>query len=527
MPTTCPEAGAGPRLRPVSGGAHWAGVGWRTAAEWTVLAGVFLLAGAAAGAVVRPPVPAAGGPANGTVVAASAATGPTPAAAPGAGALADLRLAGRIIDLAQPVRPQVLAAAREYLSAVVTLRADDETLQLSRAQLGAVVPVAHVADMIERAQAGDTPLRRRIEQSAGVHDLPILVGLDDQVALGRLIAFKNRFDREVESAKFDFAAGQPRPERPGRHLILYRALAAIQDALEAGAVELALPVEIVAPALTAAQVGTYDFSQVLGWYETGYARIPEQETRNYNLRLAGSFVDGSILLPGQDFSVNGAVGERSEVRGFKVAPVIAEGELIDGIGGGTCQIASTTFAASFFSGLDLVRRHPHSRPSGYILLGLDATVVYPTIDLVLRNPYVFPVALRLTVADGKVRVEVRGARRIYDVTFIRDVYQVFPNQEQVVEMPDWPRGAEVLSQRGINGYRMKRYRMLCEGTACWRESAESHYPPTTQIVRRGTNASIPLEGFELPRQDPHSPYSADRHMLVTQRGEEMQILRRN
>ncbi|MBI5488484.1 MAG: VanW family protein [Deltaproteobacteria bacterium] len=517
----------------MSGGTA-AGAGWRTRVEWAALAAVFLGAGAAAGAVVRRGASPA--PEDKPLVPVAAAAGglpqqgtePPPAVVPGLGRV---RVAGQIIELGQPIRPQVLAAARAYLSSPVELRAGGETLTVTRAQLGAVVPVAHVAEVIEQAAAGQGPLRRLLERAASeVHDLPILIDLDDQVALGRLIAFKNRFDRQAESAKYDFGAGRPRPESAGRHLMLYRGLAAIQDALEDGAAAVALPVETVVPRLTSAEVETYDFSQLLGWYETEYSRMPEQETRNFNLRLAGSFVDGSIIPAGADFSMNEAVGERSEVRGFKVAPVIAEGELIDGIGGGTCQIASTTFAASFFSGLDLVRRRPHSRPSGYILLGLDATVVYPTTDLVLGNRYDFPVALHLTVAEGVVRVEVWGARKVYTVSFIRDAYQVFDFQEQVIEMPDWPAGAEVLSQRGVKGYRMKRHRVLCEGTACWRESSESHYPPTMQIIRRGTNPSIPLEGFELPRSDPHKPYSADRHLIATQNGptlDDMVILRRN
>jgi vancomycin resistance protein YoaR len=499
--------------------------------EWAVLAAVFVLAGAAAGAVVRPE-PSAPRGAGGTVAVAasgeSGEEGPGPTIPPGAAnGLGNPRLAGHVIDLTQPIRPQVRAAARSFLSEAVTLKAADESFAATRAQLGAVIPVAHITEIVEAALTGDTPLRRILQQAAGsVHDLPILVDLDDQVALGRLIAFKNRFDRLVEPAKFDFVSGQPQPEKPGRHVMLYRALAAIQDALEDGSTTIELPVETVKPPLTAAQVAQYDFSQVLGWFETQYSRMPEQETRNFNLRLAGSFVDGQIVQPGQELSLNAAVGERSEVRGFKVAPVIAQGELIDGIGGGTCQIASTTFAASFFAGLDLVRRRPHSRPSGYIYLGLDATVLYPTIDVVLRNPYDFPIAFRVTVADGKVRVEVRGERKIYQTTFIRDVYQVFPFQEQVIEMPDWPLGAEVLSQRGIKGYRMKRHRLLCEGTACWRESSESHYPPTQQIIRRGTNPSIPLEGFELPRADPHPEYSADRHMEIIELENELQVLRR-
>lgn len=488
----------------------------------------FLLAGAAAGAVLRPPSSGAPPPAPPVAaeLPAEAAAGEPAGAAAGEGAR--VRLAGHVIDLAQPLRPQVLAAARAYLSAELTLRAGDESFTATRAQLGAVVPVAHIVEALERARAGDSPLGRQLAAGTKeVHELPILVELDDQVALGRLIAFKNRFDRSVESARFDFVAGSARPESPGRHLMLYRALAAVQDALEDGAAEVELPVQVTPPALTASDLARHDFSQVLGWYETPYSRMPDQETRNYNLRLAGSFVDGTVVLPGEKISLNEVIGPRTEVRGFKVAPVIAEGELIDGIGGGTCQIASTTFAASFFAGLDLVRRKPHSRPSGYILLGLDATVVYPTIDLVLRNPFDFPVAFHVTVGDAKVRVEVRGARRVYDVTFIRDVYQVTDFPEQVIEMADWPAGVEVLSQRGVKGYRMRRHRILCEGTACWRESAESHYPPTTQIVRRGTNPALRRDTFVPPKGDAHPPYSADRHMMVTQRGGELQILRRN
>jgi len=508
-----------------TGGLWWSRVRGRAAAEWVVLSAGFLLAGAAAGAVLRPS--ARGVP--------SAASSPLPngagadgSAGVAAGGAVRVRLAGHEIDLSQPLRPQVLAIARAYLSGALTLRAGEESFTATRAQLGAVVPVAHIVEALERARAGDSPLGRRLAAGTEeVHELPILVELDDPIALGRLIAFKNRFDRSVESARFDFVAGAARPESPGRHLMLYRALAALQDALEDGATEVELPVQVTPPALTASELAQYDFSQILGWYETPYSRMPDQETRNYNLRLAGSFVDGTVVLPGQTVSLNEVIGPRTEVRGFKVAPVIAEGELIDGIGGGTCQIASTTFAASFFAGLDLVRRKPHSRPSGYILLGLDATVVYPTIDLVLRNPFDFPIAFHVTVGDGKVRVEVRGARRVYDVTFIRDVYQVIDFPEQVIEMPDWPAGVEVLSQRGIKGYRMRRHRILCEGTACWRESAESHYPPTTQILRRGTNPAVRRDTFVPPMGDAHPPYSADRHMMVTQRGGELQILRRN
>ncbi len=496
----------------------------RRIVEWVVLAAGFALAGAAAAVVARP-AGASGDAAESAIAPGGVAEGGAEPAFDASG-LPTIVLNGRRIDPAAPIRPQVLDAARAYLSAPIDLRAAGETRTFTRAQLGATVPVGRIVEEIERALRFRTALRRILERAGGEHALPVLVDVDDRPALGRLLAFKNMFDREPTPAKYDFGAGRVRPEEPGRRLSLHEALAALHDAFEAGAPQLDLRVERIEPGLRLRDVSGADFSALLGWYETPYARIPEKETRNFNLQHAASFIDGTIVMPGEALDFNAVVGERTEVRGFKVAPVIAEGELIDGIGGGTCQIASTVFAASFFAGLDLVRRRPHSRPSSYVLLGLDATVVYPSVNLEVRNPFDFPIAFRVRAAEGKVRVEVRGARRVYDVTFIRDVYQVQPFQTQTIDVPEWPAGIEVVSQRGINGYRMRRHRILCERAACVRESAESHYPPTTHIVRRGTNPSLSMDGFPLPAGDTSQPYSADRHMMVVQSATETRILRK-
>src|SRR5262249_48881565 len=160
-----------------------------------------------------------------------------------------------------------------------------------------------------------------------------------------------------------------------------------------GKTEVEVAVETVEPKRTAAQLEGVRFDAVLGWFETRYSTAKKDETRTYNLRLAASKLDGIALLPGETFDFNAVVGPRDEAHGFRVAPVIAEGELVDGIGGGTCQISGTLHAAALFGGLDIVERYPHSRPSAYIKLGLDATVAYPNIDFRFKNPFDFPVVL--------------------------------------------------------------------------------------------------------------------------------------
>jgi vancomycin resistance protein YoaR len=163
------------------------------------------------------------------------------------------------------------------------------------------------------------------------------------------------------------------------------------------------------------------FDHVLGHFETHYSTADKDRDRTYNLHLAASKLDGTVLLPGEIFDFNEVLGARDEANGYRVATVIADGELVDGIGGGTCQISGTLHGAVFFAGLDIVERYPHTRPSSYIKMGMDATVVYPTINFRVRNPFAFPVVLHQTVQGGVVRAEVLGPDVDQVVTLVRRI----------------------------------------------------------------------------------------------------------
>ena len=147
-----------------------------------------------------------------------------------------------------------------------------------------------------------------------------------------------------------------------------------------------------------------------------------------------------MLQPHQEWSFNGQVGERSEKEGYKIAHVITAGEMVDGLAGGTCQISTTLFGAAFFAGLDIPKTTNHSRPSVYTPLGFDATVVWPDTDLVLKNPYDFPVAIHYRVANGEAVVEILGKKRPFDkVVFAREILEETPfNTEERIdeEMPE-------------------------------------------------------------------------------------------
>jgi len=197
-----------------------------------------------------------------------------------------------------------------------------------------------------------------------------------------------------------------------------------------------------------------------------------------------------VLFPGQEFDFNATVGPRDEAHGYQVAKVIAEGELVDGIGGGTCQISGTLHAAVFFAGLDILERYPHTRPSSYMKMGLDAAVAYPTMNFRFRNSSSLPIVIHETVTGGVVRAEIRGAQVGPAVTLIRRI-ESSTNYDELERADNRvPFGKRVLLQRGVPGFKLKRYRVVRDEQYGVRDMWRDTYPPTSQIVLVGQTTRI-------------------------------------
>ncbi|MCA9692334.1 MAG: VanW family protein, partial [Myxococcales bacterium] len=197
---------------------------------------------------------------------------------------------------------------------------------------------------------------------------------------------------------------------------------------------------------------------------------------------------GHVLMPGEEFSFNDVVGDRSYEAGFRYAPGITQGELVDVVGGGICQVSSTLFGAAFFAGLEIVHARPHSRPSSYVDMGLDSTVVYPTVDMKLKNPHPFPVVLHVAVSAGEIKVEVLGARRDFKVAFEREIVEVLPFTTLVRNDDRLRTGTRTVSQQGKRGFKViRRRKVYGAGDDVRVDEWELRYPPTREIVRVGTS----------------------------------------
>ena len=161
------------------------------------------------------------------------------------------------------------------------------------------------------------------------------------------------------------------------------------------AAEVRIPMSVTWPAVTGQQLRDSLFHDLLGACTTSYWN--SSPNRISNVELASSKIDGTILYPGDIFSYNTVVGERTLEGGFLPAPAYVDGDVKDEVGGGACQVSSTLYAATLFAFLETVERTNHYFPVSYMQLGTDATVTIPdggnVMDLKFKNNKSHPIKI--------------------------------------------------------------------------------------------------------------------------------------
>lgn len=130
--------------------------------------------------------------------------------------------------------------------------------------------------------------------------------------------------------------------------------------------------------------------------------------RAHNIIRSANSTSDIVLMPGEEFSYNKTTGPRSKANGYKDAPVIVNGKVQDGPGGGVCQVSTTIYNSVLNSGLDITKVRNHSLASAYAPMGKDATVAYDYLDLKFKNPYKHPIYIKNTAYNGVVTSNIYG-----------------------------------------------------------------------------------------------------------------------
>lgn len=131
--------------------------------------------------------------------------------------------------------------------------------------------------------------------------------------------------------------------------------------------------------------------------------------RSHNIVLSTEAINNHVVFPGETFSFNEVVGERTKERGYQKAPVIVKGEFAEDIGGGICQVSSTLYNAVDIQNIEIVERYSHSRAVPYVPPGRDATVSWWGPDFVFKNNHHHPILIRATAKDGAVSIQIYSA----------------------------------------------------------------------------------------------------------------------
>jgi vancomycin resistance protein YoaR len=215
---------------------------------------------------------------------------------------------------------------------------------------------------------------------------------------------------EPENAYYQKQAGEitVAPEVYGRYLDIDEAEQLLSE-LHEGGDSVEIPYYISEPEITAKMLDEKLFDSVIASYSTSYGTSPVN--RCANIANAASKINGKTLMPGDVFSFNEVVGPRSAANGFYSAKEYVNGETVDGIGGGTCQVSSTLYNAVLYSDLSIVTRTNHMFPVDYCPIGQDATVADSGIDFKFVNSMNYPIKISAVTEGYTITVSIIGTER--------------------------------------------------------------------------------------------------------------------
>ena len=400
---------------------------------------------------------------------------------------------GQRLDRAEAERTLVRALSA-FSRAPVALPVEIQRPRVTAAEL---VPVARQVRIAlsapVRLRLGATRWRLPRWRIAQLLDLPrdgrrrLAIGGPEAAAYFERLS--DRVGREPVSATFVRAGDAVSivPGQPGVEVDVGRTSAALLAAARRRHARTAeVAVARVEPELTTAEAKGFGITTVLATYSTAYAGTTD---RISNLRLAVELLDGALVAPGATFSFNDRVGERTEERGFRSAPVIIGGKYEEGVGGGVSQVATTLFNAAWESGLPIPERAQHALYIARYPDGRDATVNFPNLDLKFVNDTGRWLFVRASWDGGGIAVSIYGpdtGRRV--VSEPGELREVGPVPVKLVRDRLLDAGARVVEEEGQppRSIVVKRTVYGRDGEILRSETWRSYYRGEPKLVRVGT-----------------------------------------
>ncbi len=416
-------------------------------------------------------------------------------------------VAGRRLEREAAARTVVRSlSSLERVGGSVTLPVADASPAVTEAMLAPVARRARVALSAPVVLEGTARRwRLRPRRIAGLLTLPANGSKRLSISGARATAYFRALDQIVGSAPIDArfeASGdgiQVLPSRIGTELDVAKTARGLLRAATSRTSRVA-PVVIARalPQRTTKEALAMGIDRRMAAYKTYNSGTWDRIT---NLRLGVTALDDTLVPPGGTFSLNDAIGERTEARGFRSAPVIIGTRFEEEVGGGTSQVATTVFNAAWEAGLRITERNPHSLYIDRYQLGRDATVYWPSLDLKFVNDTKTWIVVKGIVETDGITVAIYGGeeRRVESSDGTMEIAGTPPVRR--VKDPTLTMGTTVIDESGTSPSRTSVTRTVYgeDGKLLREETWNTSYRGETRVVRIGTKPK------EKPKQPPPAP----------------------
>ncbi len=269
----------------------------------------------------------------------------------------------------------------------------------------------------------------------------------------------------------------------------------VENLLKEEKEEYRIPLKIVKPEFTTDKLGEKAFPDLISTFSTKYDA--SNINRSTNLELAAGKINNTVLMPGEEFSYNKIVGERTIQAGYKEAAIYEGGKVVDGLGGGICQISSTLYNTALYANLEITERQNHQFITSYVTAGRDATVVYGAIDLKFKNTRAYPIKITCNVNNGVARIDMYGIKENpeYEVVIQTKVTSTIPYTTKYEEDRTKEEGTEVIKQKGTQGYKSETYKILKLNGVVTSKTllSKDSYNAMQRIIVKGTKSEKKIQ----------------------------------
>ncbi|MFZ5634350.1 MAG: VanW family protein [Bacillota bacterium] len=330
-------------------------------------------------------------------------------------------------------------------------------------------------------------ISEQLRNRTGGTEVPLSVKFNQEAMEKELDKINREYTKKPQNARLTLKGGKVNLVSclDGREMDVTETLRRIME-LRAGAV----PRVTIASKPVSPRIKDQDLSgltDVLGECSTRFESYSEGRIKNI-ARAAGQ-IDGILVKPGEIFSFNRHISPIDEQGGYQKAPVIIDDQLVDDYGGGVCQVSTTLYGAALLSGLEVVERHPHSRPVKYVPPGLDATVAEGLMDFRFKNNLDWPVYIITSTepANGYVKITIVGHKEQNTIYKIETAVKTIPPGIVMKSNSRLKPGQTNNISEGSPGFDVSVFRVLVfEGGKVRRDLiSNDYYPPDPKIIEVG------------------------------------------